>query len=336
MKVAFLTDYLLGEDKASFMLEVLINMYPDAPILTLAHKPGSNSGPIEQRKIYSTFISHMVKSKEDFVKKSFLVPSALKELPIDEFDFIFCFSRGLSHCFKTRKDQKTLVYIFEWSELFAKYPMGISRLFKPYIDKKRRLVAKKNTVVAYSSEAFAREDLLEGRILPPFFDTSHFLFSEHDDGYYLLDAEGLNKKEVFEFIRAFDYLQLKLTICSDHNFDYASKFIELRPLSDLDKEAPKAKCIIIPRDFEVPFCVLRALSLGKPVLIFDNPFNRGHFQGITESFLKSCSYQDIIDCTLKLEQNIPLIDKKKLRRESLKYNGRIFKARVKNLISEVL
>jgi hypothetical protein len=107
MKTAIITDYLIERDEATEMLEVILALFPEAPLFCLTHQPGL-SGTIEQRRIESTYLTHVMKSPTDVARKSFLIPKAVIQLNIDEFDFLFIFSRGFIHEIPLKSHQKPL------------------------------------------------------------------------------------------------------------------------------------------------------------------------------------------------------------------------------------
>ncbi len=315
MKVAVLTDYLLERDETTFMLEIIINLFPEAPLLTLAHSQGAIAGPIEQRKIFSTFLSHFVKKKTDLAKKSYLIPRALKELPLDNYDFIFCLSRGFSHQFEIQEKQKALIYIVAWDELFKNYKWGLASLFKTYLRKFQGQKLSDTKKLVFSSNYLKSLSPYEGVVMAPFFDSSQSYFCEGDEGFYFLNPLNFTQKEIEIFVTAFESLGLQLKVRTQGEPDYS-----------------KAKAVILKVIEEAPFSVLNPLSFGKPVIMNNSELNREFFSKDFCFFYEKIDVEEINRVVTNIEKNYPDIDRKKARRETLKFNGRIFKARLKNLM----
>ena len=111
MKIAISCDHVIERNQALAIVEMVGAVYEDAEIFTIVHKPGSVLGPIEQRKIRSTYLSHKVKDKDHFYRCGFLVPSAAKNLHIPcNFDLVVNISSGLSQGIQTCEGTKVLTY----------------------------------------------------------------------------------------------------------------------------------------------------------------------------------------------------------------------------------
>ena len=150
----------------------------------------------------------MVKTQEDFVKKSAFIPGALKQLPFHDYDVIFCLSRGVSHNFQLEGRQKALIYFFEWDELFLNQSWGMASLFKSYVKEFRGTLKQENKVFCFSSSYLKERIGLEGHIISPFFDTSKYPLKEQEQDYYYLNSNGLSSKGLFaseSFSRSWTY-----------------------------------------------------------------------------------------------------------------------------------
>jgi glycosyltransferase involved in cell wall biosynthesis len=66
LKVALIHDWLTGMRGGEKALESLCSVFPDAPLWSLVHVPGSVSAAIEARKIHTSFLQHL-----PFVQKKY-------------------------------------------------------------------------------------------------------------------------------------------------------------------------------------------------------------------------------------------------------------------------
>jgi len=94
MRVAIVHDWLTGLRGGEKVLELLLELYPDATLFTLVHVPGSTSPRIESRPIRTSFIQ-----KLPFVERHYrwylpLFPSAIEALDLSGFDLVL----SSSHC----------------------------------------------------------------------------------------------------------------------------------------------------------------------------------------------------------------------------------------------
>ena len=79
-KVALSCDHLIVRDHQTEVFEMFLSLYEEAEIYTLAHKQKAILGPIEMRKIHSTFLSNLVDSVDEFNRYKYIVPTAAKNL----------------------------------------------------------------------------------------------------------------------------------------------------------------------------------------------------------------------------------------------------------------
>jgi glycosyltransferase involved in cell wall biosynthesis len=94
MKVALVHDWLTGMRGGEKVLESFCELYPEAPVYTLLHVPGTVSPKIESHRIKTSFLQHA-----PFVKSSYrnylpLFPTAIESLDLQDFDLIL----SSSHC----------------------------------------------------------------------------------------------------------------------------------------------------------------------------------------------------------------------------------------------
>ena len=68
MKVVLLHDWLTGYRGGERVLDALCEMYPDAPLYTLIHYPGTTSKNIENKKINSSFLNKFPGGKKHYRK----------------------------------------------------------------------------------------------------------------------------------------------------------------------------------------------------------------------------------------------------------------------------
>ena len=74
MKTALAIDSLLLRDDSIFIIELILNLFPDSEIYTIAHKQGSILGTIETKPIVSSFLTHKAKDPSVFKKIYGLCP----------------------------------------------------------------------------------------------------------------------------------------------------------------------------------------------------------------------------------------------------------------------
>lgn len=127
MKIALSTDWILERDHAIEMLDMLAELYREADLYTIAHAPNAVLGPIEERRIMSTFLSNKVKKPSEIFKWTFALPSTLRGLFIPcSVDAIVNISRGLSHGIKKCDKTPLFTYVYDLFWLSHK-PQGFKQ-----------------------------------------------------------------------------------------------------------------------------------------------------------------------------------------------------------------
>lgn len=66
LKVVLIHDWLTGMRGGEKVLETICRLFPDAPLWTLVHVPGSVSKTIESRKIHTSFLQHLPFAKTKY------------------------------------------------------------------------------------------------------------------------------------------------------------------------------------------------------------------------------------------------------------------------------
>jgi glycosyltransferase involved in cell wall biosynthesis len=93
-RVALVHDWLTGMRGGERCLEVVCELFPDAPLFTLLHVPGSVSPTIERRRIVTSFVQRLPGAATRYRHYLPLFPAAVRGLALDGFDVVV----SLSHC----------------------------------------------------------------------------------------------------------------------------------------------------------------------------------------------------------------------------------------------
>ncbi|HEY7214876.1 MAG TPA: glycosyltransferase [Thermoanaerobaculia bacterium] len=93
-RVALVHDWLTGMRGGEKVLEVLAAIFPEAPIFTLFHFPGSVSPAIESHPIRTSFLQRAPGIREHYRRYLPLFPAAIEEFDLSGFDVVL----SSSHC----------------------------------------------------------------------------------------------------------------------------------------------------------------------------------------------------------------------------------------------
>jgi len=92
--VALVHDWLTGMRGGERCLEVFCELFPDAPLYTLLHVPGSVSAPIERRRIVTSFVQRLPRAASQYRRYLPLFPAAVGGFDLSGYDLVI----SLSHC----------------------------------------------------------------------------------------------------------------------------------------------------------------------------------------------------------------------------------------------
>jgi glycosyltransferase involved in cell wall biosynthesis len=98
LKVALIHDWLTGMRGGEKALETLCEMFPDAPLWTLVHVPGSVSESIEARTIHTSFLQHLpfAKTKYRHYLPLFPLAAEMTQVSAEDADVVISTSHAVA------------------------------------------------------------------------------------------------------------------------------------------------------------------------------------------------------------------------------------------------
>jgi hypothetical protein len=339
MKTAICIDSLLNRDEATFILELVLNIFPNSEIYTIAHKRGGILGTIETRSIVSSFLSHKV-AKGDVLKKHFwILPSAVKAIPMHpSIEKVIVISRGYIHGLIFPAHVKPYLYILDWN-LVDQKTLGWQKMFASYVNLWRERALTRFPKIAVSSEALKTKlELPNAEVIQPTFRTEEYPFVKDEDHnflftHHLVLTHGMSegnfkllmrmltaKGETVRTLGPEDHL--KTAKEEFKTVDFAGDHCE----ATTAMYSHQAKVVWSLSESFFPSAAFGALCTGRPVIVMDTPVNR-------EYLSKGCYFlpQQSEAEFEKIYQQISTaesMDRKELRRLGLKWNERLFKSRM--------
>lgn len=289
MKIVVSCDALIARDYAVSIVESMLLLYEEAELYTIVHHEGKIIGPVEQRRIHSSYLSPIITDDYAFSdlwwKKAHLIPGALKKLHIPcSVDLIINissgFSQGISHC----EGVKQITYLVDNQFLDRKPKFFREKIFRSFLEnwaEKSLLSSDELWVPSEKSAAFWSEKHKNVKVLPPFFKASDFpLFPEAirktlpgdflaleansltaDKADYLID--GLLEKNInFKFVGRDGHLETLKEKYGDK-----VEFWGWRCAGELAPFLAAARGYICFQEAGFPIQAIEAMSTGTPVWI---------------------------------------------------------------------
>lgn len=279
MKIALVTDYLLGKDHYHEMVLLFCEIFENAEIYTLAHRPGSTFGRIQERKIFSTFLSNQVESIEDFRNRQFLIPSAAKSLEIPEgTDLVISISHGLGHGVKIPKSAKYFCYLYGWDVFKGTRSSWVQKIFSAMLEKWKLSSLEKEGTYHIATQSLLRKLREAGFTQQAVVQPSSFKFQDYhapaktdgfDYDYHMVDITNMKKRDVLELVEFFKKMQIKAKF-----FGNVESFSEIKsPLVEflgfqcsgtLNDLFSKSRAVWDFSHTGLPTSALAAMAVGRP------------------------------------------------------------------------
>jgi glycosyltransferase involved in cell wall biosynthesis len=350
-KVALVHDWLTGQRGGEKVLEIFTEIFPDAPIYTLFHFPGSQSEKIEQKTIYTSFLQKMPFLKRKYRSYLIFYPLAVELFDLQEYDFIISSSHCVAKGAIPRPDSLHICYVhspvrYAWNQYFAYFSpekLGlISRLLIPPVIHRLRqwdvtstsrvdhFVANSKTVARRISRYYRRE----AEVIHPPVDTDFFQPNPKQGEYFLVVSALVPYKKIDLALEVFNRSGWKLKIAGDGpNYKELKKkarsnveFLGFLSPPDLLHVYQGAKALLMPGEEDFGINSLEAQACGIPVVAY----GRG---GATETVLPgetglffSELRAESLQGTLDKFQTIAF-NKAKIRDNAMKFSREVFKAR---------
>jgi len=340
MKTAICIDSLISRDDSIFLVEMCLNLFPNSEIYTLVHKQGGILGQIETRPIVSSFLTHKVNTIEDFKKSFWIMPSAVKGIPLHpSIEKVIVFSRGYIHGLKLPSHVKKYLYILEW-DLINQDHLGLQRFFKPFVNEWREKALREFPKIAVSSETLkAKLELPNAEVIQPTFRTEEYPFVKDEDHNFLFEhhliySHGLSSEQFESIAQVLTDKDEMIRVMgpTSHLEKLRSKFPKIdfagdhcEATSAMYSHQAKAVWDFSPGYF--PSKAFGGLCTGRPVVVEDNKVNR-EFLTQGTYFLRDFSKNNINQIHSEISEGFLSFDRRALRRLGLKWNERLFKSRM--------
>lgn len=290
LRVALVHDWLTGMRGGEKVLEILAGLFPEAPIYTLFHFPGSVSKALESHPIHTSFLQKAPRVREHYRGYLPLFPAAIEEFDLTSYDLIISSSHCVAKGVIPSPDAWHVCYChtpmrYAWDQEHVYFPdrTGLRARARSLVLSGLRSwdassASRVNLYVANSSFVARRIRTYYGReaeVVHPPVDTDFFTPGpSSENGYCLMVSALAPYKRVEMAIAACDRLGLELRVVGDgpeaeRLRDLGSPRVRL--LGTVDRERLRdlyrgARLFLQPGVEDFGIASVEALACGTPVV----------------------------------------------------------------------
>jgi len=302
MKVAIVHYWLVGMRGGERVVEALLDLYPEAGIITHAYDPKAVSEKIRSRRVRTTFISRLPRAAKYYKSYLPLMPLALESVDMNGYDLVISSESGPAKGVLAPADALHICYChtpmrYVW-DMYHRYRAEagpLARLAMPLICHYLRTwdvaaAARVDAFAANSAHVARRIRRWYGRddaeVIHPPVQTGAFDPTRPRGERYLFVGELVGYKLADVAVRAFNRLGLPLTVIGGGPMlaelkRQAGPNIEIlgRQSFDVLKERlATCRALVFPGEEDFGLVPVEAMASGAPVIAF----GRG---GATETVL---------------------------------------------------
>lgn len=341
MKTAILIDSLLQRDDSIFLLELVLTLFPESEIYTIAHKQGGILGPVETHGIVSSFLAHKAKDINVFKKNFWIIPSAVKAIPLHpSIEKVVILSRGYIHGINLPDHVEKYLYILEWGFIDQSKVGFMQKLFAPYVNDWREKALTKYPKIAVSSEYLKEAlHLPNAEVIAPTYRTEEYPFVRDEDHnfmftHHLVYTHDLSVQEFTAIAKVLtEKGEMVRVLGPDAHLENVKKAFPKIEFAGDHCEATsalyshQAKAIWDMSYNYFPSKAFGAFATGRPAVVRNMKIQHEYLtQGA--HFLNDFSESSIAAIHKEVEETHAGVDRKVLRRLGLKWNERLFKSRM--------
>jgi glycosyltransferase involved in cell wall biosynthesis len=365
LKVALTHDFLTAYGGAERVLEVLCEMFPDAPIYTLLYDKEKMRGKFRDREIWISFLQKFPKFLRKRQKYLLpILPVAPETFDLREYDLVISSSGAWTKGVITRLNTRHIAYVhspmrFAWDvneEYLQQNKLGVitgffTRKILNYVrvwdkvaaDRPDYLIANSRYTQARIKKYYGRESEV---IYPPvsFAIASSDTLSRNDDrGHFLVVSRLSPYKKIDVIVEAFNKLEMPLLVIGEgseekHLRNIAGpnvKIMGFLPDEKLPEIYSRARGFVFSGVDDFGIASVEAMSYGVPVLAI----RKGGVmeiveEGKTGEFFDAATPEVIADAVRRFLENEKKYDRVYIEKEAKKFSKEAFIEKLKHLIHE--
>ena len=361
-RVALVHDWLTGMRGGERGLEVFCELFPDAPLYTLVHVPGSVSSVIERRRIVTSFVQRLPGAASHYRRYLPLFPAAVRGFDLADHDLVISLSHcaakavprppgalHLSYCFSPMR------YVWDLYDDYFGSRAGLAvRAVMPPIAAALRAWDRRtggvDGFVAISQHIAERIRRVYGRsadVIHPPVDTARFRPAARPDDFYLVVAALVPYKRIDLAVAAANRLRRRLLVVGSGpearrlraQAGPTVEFVGWRPDAEVADLYARCRAVLFPAVEDYGIVPLEAAAAGRPTIALarggalETMIGLGRLDAApTAVFFDEQSEDALTQAILEFEAAEHRFDPAALRARALEFDTAVFRRRLREYL----
>jgi len=357
-RVALVHDWLTGMRGGERCLEVICELFPDAPLVTLLHVPGSVSPVIEGRRIVTSFIQLLPDAERRYRHYLPLFPAAIRRLDLTGYDLIVSSSHAVAKSVRVPPGALHVCYCFTpmryvwdlYDDYFGSGAGRMTRTLMPVMAAAlrrwdRRTAAGVRHFIAISrfiADRIRRAYGREADVICPPVDVARFRLEEAQGEFYLVVSALTPYKRVDLAVEAANRLRRRLLVVGSGPEErrlrgLAGPTVELlgwRDDTEVAELYARCRALIFPAVEDFGITPLEAMAAGRPVIALgrggalETVVPPGGAEPPTGLLFDRQTVEGLVDAIGRFEAGVVHFEPKALRRHAEVFDRPIFRERI--------
>ncbi|WP_051564609.1 glycosyltransferase family 4 protein [Desulfovermiculus halophilus] len=356
MKTAIVHYWLIGMRGGEKVLSALLDIFPDADIFTHVYDLKAVSEKIANHNVYTSFIQDLPFSKRLYQNYLPLMPLALEQFDLRDYDLVISSESGPAKGVLTRPDalhicycHTPMRYLWDMYHDYKKQAGPLKRLaMTPLLHYMRmwdlasaqrvdHFIANSNYVASRIRKYYRQNATV---IYPPV-AVDEFYSSDEPKDFYLMVGQLVGYKRADLAVRAFNRMGKRLVVIGDGEQlsmlqKIAKKNIVLmgkQPFEVIKKHFARCRALIFPGMEDFGIVPVEAMASGRPVIAY----GRGGaletiVEGETGLFFREQSEVSIIEAVEEFEKTKSNITSEACRNQAKTFDLDRFTEEIKEFV----
>jgi glycosyltransferase involved in cell wall biosynthesis len=360
-RVALVHDWLTGMRGGERCLEVFCELFPDAPLYTLLHVPGSVSPAIERRRIVTSFVQRLPGAATRYRRYLPLFPAAVRGLSLAGYDLVLSLSHcaakavrvlpgalHLCYCFTPMR------YVWDLEDDYARAAGWLTRAALPPLaaalrrwDRRTAGVDKFVAISHHIADRILRVYGRDAEVIHPPVDVARFRVADTLDDYYLVVSALVPYKRVDLAVAATARLGRRLLVVGSGPEEGRLRamagpgvtFLGWRSDAEVAELYARCRAVLFPAVEDYGIVPLEAAAAGRPTLALGRGGALETMVGLddgreppTAVFFAEPTVESLTGAIRTFETAAHRFDPRALRARAARFDRTIFAERIREYV----